>query len=383
MQNLMIASCLVVAGSAYDYSGPGLATWPSSGFFTGSTVYGAHGYRIGKRSADASIGYGIGYGIALPTTLENRNNVHGHELASGYAISQPHPGAAGSFQQRTQLHSGYGKRSADASYGYGIGYGIALPTTLENRNNVHGHELASGYAISQPHPGAAGSFQQRTQLHSGYGKRSADASYGYGIGYGIALPTTLENRNNVHGHELASGYAISQPHPGAAGSFQQRTQLHSGYGKRSADADASYGAVATLENRNNVHGHEYASQYAISQPHPGFGGSYQQVSRLHSGLHYGGYYGKRSAEPFSGYGGVAVHPGRAVSSTQRSAQGLSVGYGYGHGFYGYGKRSADAYYGAATSAYAVNQAHPGYAGSYQQVSRLHSGIGYGYGGYLY
>merc|ERR1712116_106822 len=194
------------------------------------------------------------------------------------------------------------------------------------------------------------------------GKRSADASIGYGIGYGIALPTTLENRNNVHGHELASGYAISQPHPGAAGSFQQRTQLHSGYGKRSADADAYYGAVATLENRNNVHGHEYASQYAISQPHPGFGGSYQQVSRLHSGLHYGGYYGKRSAEPFYGYGGVAVHPGRAVSST---------------------KRSADAYYGAATSAYAVNQAHPGYAGSYQQVSRLHSGIGYGYGGYLY
>merc|ERR1711928_169883 len=173
------------------YSGPGLATWPSSGFFTGSTVYGAHGYRIGKRSADPSIGYGIGYGIALPTTLENRNNVHGHELASGY-----------------------GKRSADASYGYGIGYGIAIPTTLENRNNVHGHELASGYAISQPHPGAAGSFQQRTQLHSGYGKRSAEA-----------------------------------------------------------DADAFYGAVATLENRNNLHGHEAHSQYAISQPHPGFAGS--------------------------------------------------------------------------------------------------------------
>ena len=160
------------------------------------------------------------------------------------------------------------------------------------------------------------------------GKRSAEPSIGYGIGYGIAhvaLPTTLENRNNVHGHELASGYAISQPHPGAAGSFQQRTQLHSGYGKR-------------------------------------------------------------SAEPF--YGGVAVHPGHAVSSTHRSAQGLSLGYGhgygYGHGFYGHGKRSADAYYGAATSAYAVNQAHPGFAGSYQHVSRLHSGIGYGYGaGYLY
>merc|ERR1711997_834728 len=257
-------------------------------------------------------------------------------------------------------------------------------------------ELASGYAISQPHPGAAGSFQQRTQLHSGYGKRSADASYGYGIGYGIALPTTLENRNKVHGHELASGYAISQPHPGAAGSFQQRTQLHSGYGKGSADADAYYGAVATLENRNNVHGHEFASQYAISQPHPGFGGSYQQVSRLHSGLHYGGYYGKRSAEPF--YGGVAVHPGHAVSSTHRSVQGLSLGYGYGHGLYGYGKRSAEPFYGAAVtvennnnlhghelgSGYSISQPHPGHSGSSQHVSRIHSNIllpyssGYGY-----
>ena len=151
------------------------------------------------------------------------------------------------------------------------------------------------------------------------------------------------------------------------------------FGKRSA----FYGAALTLENRNNLHGHELASGYAISQPHPGFAGSYQQVSRLHSGLHYGGYYGKRSAEPF--YGGVAVHPGHAVSSTHRSAQGLSLGYGigYGHGFYGYGKRSAEPFYGAATSAYAVNQAHPGYAGSYQHVSRLHTGLGYGYGGYLY
>jgi len=281
MQNLLIASCLAVAASAeafYGYQLPasGLATWPSSGngYGASSTVYGAHGYRIGKRSADAS--------------------------------------------------------------------------------------------------------------------------YGYGIGYGIALPTTLENRNNVHGHELASGYAISQPHPGAAGSFQQRTQLHSGYGKRSADADAYYGAVATLENRNNVHGHEYASQYAISQPHPGFGGSYQQVSRLHSGLHYGGYYGKRSAEPF--YGGVAVHPGHAVSSTHRSVQGLSLGYGYGHGFYGYGKRSAEPFYGAAVtvennnnlhghelgSGYSISQPHPGHSGSSQHVSRIHSNIllpyssGFGY-----
>jgi len=267
MQNLMIASCLAVAASAYDYSGPGLATWPSSGFFTGSTVYGAHGYRIGKRSADPSIGYGIGYGIALPTTLENRNNVHGHELASGYAISQPHPGASGSYQQRTQLHSGYGKRSADPSIGYGIGYGIAhvaLPTTLENRNNVHGHELASGYAISQPHPGAAGSFQQRTQLHSGYGKRSAEPFYG-----GVA----------VH-----PGHAVSSTHRSAQGLSLGYGYGHGfyGYGKRSAEP--FYGAAVTVENQNNLHGHQLGSGYSISQPHPGHSGSSQSVSRIHSNI---------------------------------------------------------------------------------------------------
>jgi len=264
MQNLLIASCLAVAASAeafYGYQLPasGLGTWPSTGngYGASSTVYGAHGYRIGKRSADASYGYGIGYGIALPTTLENRNNVHGHELASGYAISQPHPGAAGSFQQRTQLHSGYGKRSADASYGYGIGYGIALPTTLENRNNVHGHELASGYAISQPHPGAAGSFQQRTQLHSGYGKRSAEPFYGgVAVHPGHAVSST---------HRSAQGLSLGYGHGyGYGHGFY-------GYGKRSADA--YYGAAT--------------SAYAVNQAHPGYAGSYQHVSRLHSGIGYG------------------------------------------------------------------------------------------------
>merc|ERR1712060_942185 len=146
----------------------------------------------------------------------------------------------------------------------------------------YGYQLpASGLATW---PSASHGYGSSSTVYGAHGHRigKRSASYGYGIGYGIALPTTLENRNNRHGHELASGYAISQPHPGAAGSYQQRTQLHSGYGKR-------------------------------------------------------------SAEPF--YGGVAVHPGHAVSSTHRSAQGVSLGYGhgygYGHGFYGYGKRSAD------------------------------------------
>merc|ERR1711962_1215592 len=44
-------------------------------------------------------------------------------------------------------------------------------------------------------------------------------------------------------------------------------------------------------------------------------------------------------------GGVALHPGHAVSSTQRSPQGLSVGYGLDHGYGGYGKREAEPSYG--------------------------------------
>merc|ERR1712088_672396 len=201
MQNLLIASCLAVAASAeafYGYQLPasGLATWPSTGngYGASSTVYGAHGYRIGKRSADASIGYGIGYGIALPTTLENRNNVHGHELASGYAISQPHPGAAGSSQQRTQLHSGYGKRSAEPFYG-----GVA----------VH-----PGHAVSSTHRSVQGLSLGYGYGHGfyGYGKRSAEPFYGAAV--------TVENNNNLHGHELGSGYSISQPHPGHSGSSQ-------------------------------------------------------------------------------------------------------------------------------------------------------------------
>ena len=157
-----LASCLAVATSASYLSAPsGLATWPSvGGYGYGSTCYGCHGFSIGKRSAEPSYG-----GAVL--TLENRNNVHGHELASGYAISQPHPGFAGSFTSHTQFHSGYGKRSADSSYGASL--------TLQNHNNQFGHQLSSGYAISQGHPGFSGSIQQVSRLHSGL-------SYG-GYGY--------------------------------------------------------------------------------------------------------------------------------------------------------------------------------------------------------
>merc|ERR1712215_448251 len=79
---------------------------------------------------------------------------------------------------------------------------------------------------------------------------------------------------------------------------------------------------------------------------------------------FGLRYGKRSAEPFYGYGyntGVAIHPGRASSFVARSPQGLNFGLRYG-------KREAD----AEPEADAKPEADA-YYGYY--------GRGYGYGGY--
>merc|ERR1712058_119232 len=146
----------------------------------------------------------------------------------------------------------------------------------------------------------------------------------------------------------SSGYGISQAHPGFSGSTQQVSRIHSGlllpyssgYGKRSADA--SYGATLTLQNHNNQFGHQLSSGYGISQAHPGFSGSSQHVSRIHSGLvlPYSSGYGKRSAEASVLFApsGLATWPSTG-------------GYGYGstcYGCHGYsiGKRSADASYGA-------------------------------------
>merc|ERR1712121_599767 len=214
MQTVVLASCLAAASASYGigYSAPGLGVWPSAtNGYSQSTVWGSQGYRIGKRSADASYGYGLGV-----TTLEDRNNLWGHQASSGYGISQGHPGYSGSTQSITKLHSGIvAPEIGVTTVGYGIGhgygkrsYGVYGIATHENQNNLWGHQAASGYNIGQGHPGAAGSHQAVSRLFSGYGKRSADASYGYGI-------ATHENQNNLWGHQAASGYNIGQGHPGA------------------------------------------------------------------------------------------------------------------------------------------------------------------------
>merc|ERR1712029_819304 len=166
-----------------------------------------------------------------------------------------------------------------------------------------------------------------------YGKRDAEAHYGYGyaplIGRGVAI------------------------HPGFATSYTQRSPQ--GLHKRDAEA-LGLGAGGFIRQ---------------SRPYAAFG------------IHHNGYgafappVGKRSADawgygyaPFYGraLGGAGLHP-TGVSYSNRSPQGLhkrdadadaeaaigfsnrspqgayglGFGYGYGRGVYGYGKRSADAY----------------------------------------
>merc|ERR1712090_119128 len=81
----------------------------------------------------------------------------------------------------------------------------------------------------------------------------------------------------------------------------------------------------------------YGGYYGKREAEPGYGyGGHSHVYRTTEGLTEG-YYGKRSAEPGSGYSS-------GVSYYHRSPQGVQ-GYGYG----GYHKRSAEPGYGSNES----------------------------------
>jgi len=168
-------------------------------------------------------------GVAT-TYIGQGNNVQisafGNELASGYEVIQAHPGGR-STQYVSLSHAGH-------VLPYSSGYGKrSVPTTyIGNGNNVQvsafGNELASGYDVVQAHPGSGRSTQHVSLTHaglvlpysSGYGKRSAPTTY---IGHGNNVQVS------AYGNELASGYAVSQAHPGYSRSFQQVNKLHSGH----------------------------------------------------------------------------------------------------------------------------------------------------------
>merc|ERR1719507_1384590 len=116
------------------------------------------------------------------TSRSARGLNYGLSFAYGKREAEPfygvavHPTGVSSTSRSAQglnygLRFAYGKREAEPFYGY-----LGAAATLQNNNNVHGHELGSGYAISQPHPGAAGSYQNVNRLHSGL-------TYGLGYAY--------------------------------------------------------------------------------------------------------------------------------------------------------------------------------------------------------
>merc|ERR1712080_267424 len=104
-----------------------------------STVYGARGHYLGKRSADAYYGYGYGLGLGVAA----------------------HPGAATSYVARSPqgLHGRSfasvtrGKRSAEAEaeadpyygYGYGRAYGYGHGYGYGHHGGYYGHGYGHGY----------------------------------------------------------------------------------------------------------------------------------------------------------------------------------------------------------------------------------------------
>merc|ERR1711962_1889823 len=80
------------------------------------------------------------------------------------------------------------------------------------------------------------------------------------------------------------------------------------------------------------YGYGYGINAVAYHPYGGYSSEYRSTQGL-TGYGYGGYYGKRSAEPGYGYSS-------GVSYYHRSPQGVQ-GYGYG----GYHKRSAEPGYG--------------------------------------
>merc|ERR1712119_31414 len=124
----------------------------------------------------------------------------------------------------------------------------------------------------------------------------------------------------------------------------------------------------------------YGGYYGKREAEPGYGyGGHSHVYRTTEGLTEG-YYGKRSAEPGYGYSS-------GVSYYHRSPQGVQ-GYGYG----GYHKRSAEPGYGYSSGhghSY-VHQDRDHYHGSYgceidhdYKKRSAEAKPGYGYGGHSY
>merc|ERR1711997_964625 len=159
-----------------------------------------------------------------------------------------------------------------------------------------------GYLHQQAWPGARGPgfegtcFGCRVPTHHFIGKREAEAEPHYGYGYG----------GYGYGHGYGYGYGYGHY-----------------LGKRSAEPYYGYpyafgpyhsaGPLLTSAGPTGIAGHGTGTSFTARSPQ--------------------GLRGKRSAEPYYGYGfygygpyrygpGIAGHPGAATSYTQRSVQGI-------------------------------------------------------------
>merc|ERR1712158_194853 len=184
---------------------------------------------------------------------------HGNTLVGPGGLSPAWPTTVGLGFQST-VYGARGKRSADPYYGY-YGHGLGLAH--------HG-----GHATSYTHRSPQG-LSLRHGLY--YGKRSADAAayHPYGL--------VLTHNNNVYSGFTGNHYATGLP----GHSFAAVTHL----GKRSAEPAGLFAAGYGFTNGPasvSAVGNHFASNYGVSQLHPGPASSFQQTTRLH----------KRAAEPF-------------------------------------------------------------------------------------
>merc|ERR1712072_792013 len=157
-------------------------------------------------------------------------------------------------------------------------------SALADPGLVGGNVLVGPGGLAPAWPAVAGLGLESTYfgcrpLHI-VGKRSAEPGLfaaGYGFTNGPASVSAV-------GNHFASNYGVSQLHPGPASSFQRVDRLH----KRSANPHGVAVGVGLLNN--NVHGlnHHFGTAHGISQLHPGASSSFQQTTRLH----------KRAAKPF-------------------------------------------------------------------------------------
>merc|ERR1712090_90441 len=131
---------------------------------------------------------------------------------------------------------------------------------------------------------------------------------------------------------------------------------------------AKIAAVITLASlcaAEPGYGYGYGINAVAYHPYGGYSSEYRSTQGLTG---YGGYYGKREAEPGYGYGGH--------SHVYRTTEGLTEGY--------YGKRSAEPGYGYSSGISYYHRSPQGVQGyGYGGYHKRSAEPGYGYGGDSY